>query len=329
VRWRGGLLGTIWFLGVRSLASCLGEDPETAAPRTDTDASAGGAAGEAAAGDAPGSIDGSTPRCDLGKPFAAPAAISWVNPPAAEFHPHVSQDELRMHLLCNVLEGGGPLRVCLATRSTPQDPWVLPGILAGGWNDGQIGEFSLSDDELTMVYSRAEPSSPGPPALPTHDLRMVTRTTREVELSGERPLVAVNQPGRHEAEAWILSDGSAIYYLTRSGAPDYVFGVARAQRLSDGVYGQEQPSSLIGGVPVVVRGETMAFTNVNGALDIGYATRGSSRETFTPSEALIVASLNSGRQEWPSWASDDGCVIYLMSDRGDGRLRIYRASRPL
>jgi len=320
------------------LAACTGSD--FARERDPGDAAVVDAAtsvdgGPAVSGDA--AVDSSVvgdadaeaaaPPCDLSKPFDAPVPVGGVNTAANEEGAQLSPDELTIYFASDKAGGTGGLDLYVATRSSTASDFgsATPlGPLQSSSNDTWP---SVTADGKTLVFSTWRPNN----TIGSAEIYIATRASTAVPFGTPVALGPVNSLG-FEGQPWLSPDGARLYFHRDTGQKEIVVATASAGVLS-------APAALDLGpaanAPALTPDEKTIYVaalrsipEAKGGEDIYVATRTAVSATFGPTSP--VEALNSDADDYPTWASADGCRLYMMSNRqgGTGGYDLYVARRP-
>lgn len=271
--------------------------------------------------------DGAGPRCDPSKPFAAAVPVANVNSPANDESARLSADELTLYFSSNRGGGAGGADLYMATRTSRDADFSTPTRIVSLASNGNEGGPTPTPDGLGLIFSRSpmgQPSAVG--------LYLATRSSTSADWSQTTPLTTVN--GSSDALApYLTEQGDVLYFVsTRNG--NYDIFVATKQ--SDGTFGAVAPVTAVNMAGTIETspvgsedGKTLYFNSNRAGGDVWVATRSSAGGTYgTPVHA---ADLDTSANDYPSWLSADGCVMYLVRDGsgGLGGFDIWVAKKPL
>jgi hypothetical protein len=340
------------FAGALLWGSCVADEP-TASPGSDAGgADAGPVTGDAVAPaesgldaavtDAPSDAtppydatpDAPTPRCDPNKPFGAPSPVTAIDTAGWEESAHLSPDELTIYFSGeNRDDAGTGWAIWVATRATTTSAFsaatLLPGISPAAYT---LRGPSVSGDGLDLYATRTYGGG-------VYGIVASHRASTAVDFGAPVTVSNVN-PTSDVEDPYVLPNGNVLYLAYTPGDGGVGGQIFRAEK-SVGSFGP--PVSVVG-VNQGVAGKadfraavtpdelTIFFTSDRpgsiGTYDIYEAHRTSTSAAFnTP---VDVAVLNvAGAFSWPSWVSDDGCVLYFTSDRtgGAGQYDVWVAAR--
>lgn len=311
--------------------SCAGEDPPTAAPR-------------------PSGTKGAT-RCDLTKPFSQSVAVAFD---AASMYCRIgslSQDELRMDLVCLPLDLHAPLPiegpVYVSRRGGVTEPWG-PLVHVVGPFPERIDVARVADDGLTILYGEVtEQPVPGSSNGGTHyvsTLYSATRADSSAPFGPARHLDEVSPRGSTASfDVVAASSDLSVFYFSQSPDISPTEAVVRAERSPDGGWHTgDAPFGLRRtgfGLGAMTSDELHAFWFAppqppEQQFDIWFAARASRDDGFPEPSRAVVENVSTPEWDWPAWVSDDGCVVYTRArdipNPVPGRIPAthYRAERP-
>ena len=182
-------------------------------------------------------------RIDPNGPFTSVAELSALNYFGGHVEaPWVSPDNLRMYYFRT--EPGSQSRLKLSTRSSATSPW-LEGVDISELNAlGRIANPTLTEDELTIVFSGSNLSG----GMGAYDLWMATRPAPDLPFSNVINLVEANSSDSEYHPA-LSGDGLALYFTSNRTGSTALFKSMRASvDVPFGVVEQltyfESPSSI-------------------------------------------------------------------------------------
>jgi hypothetical protein len=280
--------------------------------------------------------DGSSkPRCDPTKQFANSRPMPNLNVAdhTNEFA-RLSPDELTVYFSRKSTSGTSTtdFDVYVATRSTRSADFGVPLPLNGGNTPLYDRRPSPTADGL-FIYAHG-PGGGG------DDIVVASRPNSTSPFSTFTALGNIATPDP-ENTVYVLPDQSALFYEGKSQTDAAVGGadIYRRGHTGGGVFGV---ASLVGGVntlsdetaPVVIRGEHVIYfaSNRNSVAPINFSIHVARRTTTATNfdAPQAVTELNTPEDDFPTWVSEDECVI-LFTHRLAGatsyELRI--AERPL
>lgn len=274
------------------------------------------------------------PPCDLTKPFAAPTPIVELNTAALDSIARLSGDELTVYFDryptadAGVAGGVGGSDLFMATRASRAAAFGKAVPLAiNTANDESNPTFY--NGGLELFYD-----SNGTGGMGSYDVWSATRQTTSVDFSNPGDLPAPVNGGTYDAHPYVTPSGLVLYFVSTRGGNDDLY---RATRSATNVPFVMDTTGALAAVsssahdwfPVVTLDErTIYFASDRGSsgnLDVYVATRVSTSDPF--SVATPVAELNTPAGEYPSWISEDGCRLYMTSDRA-GSQDLFVAVKP-
>lgn len=295
-------------LGLVTLACahCGGEDATTGG------AGGGGAAGSGGTGGA---------RCDVAAPFSMPEPVDEVSTPGTDWCPRLSWDELELYVTA---DADGTSDLIRFDRGSTAEPFKSPGTPLSALNTTDYdGCAFVSTDGLELFYDRKAAGGQS-------DMYVATRASADAQFADPQPLDSLNTA---ESEWYPWMSGDELFYVaTRNG----VTSLHSATRNPDGSFGAGAPLTELHEEGAAEFGPTLPRDGLTiyfnrdkpGENEIWRATRATRDAPF--GDPVRVAELNTSNYESPGWISEDGCTIYLDSNRSAaGDWNIYRASRPM
>jgi hypothetical protein len=331
--WRRVLVG-----GVVVVCACVGDSSSQVDGGADATADTGG---DVTTTDATGEAGDAGGGCDLTLPFAAPVALAELNTSVDDFSARLTHDELVVYFERNPfmdagVDGGvGWGDLFTATRALKTDPFGAVSPLTTLNTAYSEGDPSPTLDNETLYYAtdQATLTTGG------FDLVAATRTLTSAPFANPADLSGVNSTSV-DAQPYVLPDDLVLYFMSdRNGNRD----LFRASRTSTSASFTVDTSGALAALnttseedsPVVAPDElTVYFAsartdgNAKGGLDIWKSTRSSPSSAF--GAPVNVSELNTGKDETPTWISDDGCRLYLWSNNTTANDRdIFVASKPV
>lgn len=260
-----------------------------------------------------------TGRCDLNQPFGTPTLVPGVNGADDEVGFALTSNELIAVVDRFADTTAASWSLLVAQRASLAAPFDPPSLQATRDLDAESGEElpgSPSGDGLALYFARQVPGAT--PLLFAATRNVTTTTFADVAVT----LDGTTAPGYAPS---LSADGTTLYWLdaadsrlraaTRNGPPDVFVG----QRIvSTGRLGN----------PVLSADELTLYYTDGAQTDIFVATRTTKNAMF--GVGVPVANVNSTDNDAPMYLSDDGCVLYLASNRpsGIGGMDIWQAQRP-
>lgn len=270
------------------------------------------------------------PLCDPTKEFAAPVVIASVSTPQDEGSPRLSDDELTMYF--DGQRNLDPLFDLYVTkRAKVTDPWGPFASLGSGVNTPNNYEFApnVTTDGRTIFFERQDPASAN------DDFYVATRADTSSTFGAATPVPEVNTP-LYDGKLCVRGDGSELFFVKQGDQTSLDIWVAKligghyvTTRLNvvNSTFDEYAPIISPNGL-VLYFSSTRPFAAGRTDENIWVATRAKTTDDFgLPTQVLNV---NSPQSDEPAWVSNDGCRLYMISDRpgGPGRQDIYLATRP-
>jgi Tol biopolymer transport system component len=269
-------------------------------------------------------LDAAPARCDPTKPFGAPVALDALNTSSTEDGASLSPDERTIYFGSDRPGGTGKSDLYVATRASRDDFFGGPVAIAGVNTAGNETWPSVTGNGL-ILYAGTD----GTP----FDIAVATRSSTGASFGALAPVAALDNSAPAQGlgleDPYILEDGSAIYFDNRADLYRAAHNAGGSFDAPVLVPGASINTSAAEQTVVVSPDELTLYFGSNrtggmGMFDIYVATRGTTSDAFgTPTE---LAALGSAANEWPTWISPDGCVLYFESDRA-GSSDLFFATR--
>ncbi len=256
-------------------------------------------------------------RCTATAPFGVPESLTELATNAAEASATLSQDELTIYFARTG-------NILVATRATLGDRFgnVHAAGLEGGGTDGNP---ALTSDGKRLFFSTQSRGDSG-----TSEIYVAPVVGASALLG---PPIPVRGILPSTDDPYPLGDASALYSANRGGASIDLW-LATGLGGSTVLERKLEISDLSDDAqPILSRDELSLFfasrrAGGRGRLDIFVATRTQTKDEFA-GVTWLGPIVNSVDDDLPAWVSNDGCVLYLVSDRtgGAGGRDIYRTTR--
>jgi hypothetical protein len=184
---------------------------------------------------------------------------------------------------------------------------------------GDVFQISSGADGLTLYISRTTGNQSG--------LFVATRSDADASFDSGTLATIGNSPARELFAPAISADGQTLYFGDAGFSE-----VLSAPRIGDATtFGNMRSvAALAMGAGIVSADElTMFFSDSNSVMrnDVFMATRADKTGSF--GNRIVVDNVNSAANDVPVAITNDGCVLYISSDRTDGLggLDIWEAHR--
>jgi hypothetical protein len=246
--------------------------------------------------------------CDLSMPFGAPVLVYGLNRnPGDEYRINVSPDELTAYVASGAAWNTSILFV--STRASRTDPFA-PLVPLTSLNAGMEVSVSVTADGLTIFFDRTTMNG---------QIFAATRTALDQPF-GMPGHVVLNPGTPEEFDAYVLPDGSALYFtavLEQGGMTGQIYRAAmRGTRADPPVPVQTIPGARF---PVVSADELTLYFAAPSApaetqLIIFVTTRTSRDDPFDP--PAKITELMTSAFDAPQWISPDGCRLYFTRSNG-------------
>jgi hypothetical protein len=269
--------------------------------------------------------------CDLTQDFGTPVAVAELNTPADDGSARLTHDELTVYfqrwpsLDAGVTNGiGGSYDLFTATRPTTTSAFGTTTTLALDTASTE-NDPTVTGDVLTLYFSSDRAGSNG------LDIWAATRGSLTSDFVAQSPLASPINSDQDDSQAYVMPDGFTLYFASTRNSSSELFRATRTGATPFTLDMMAFPSTINdfndSEDPVVTLDElTLFFSSARtGNTDVFVATRASTSVPFGTPTAL--SSVNSVATDHPTWISDDGCRLYIDSDR-DGSRDIFVATRP-
>ncbi len=257
--------------------------------------------------------------CNRALPFGVPVPISELDTPQiGEGTFRTTPDELGGYFWSYRGGPGGQAKIYYASRPDLATPWTVQ--VTTGLDDGRNDiDPTLASDGSVLVFRKNAPD----------DLYVATpidATTFETPM----PIASLNTLST-ETEPFLQPNGNELIFNSmRTGGGDLYRSTRTGTMFSAPTLISELSTPADEGDPVLsADGLTLYFrrNDTSTDYDIFVATRTATGQPF--GVAQLVENVNTvGPAEGPSAVSEDGCRLYLTSDRS-GDYDIYVATRGL
>lgn len=293
-------------------------------------------------------------RCDLRRPFGPPRRVDLELGSLYCEIEGLSQDELRMDLLCKpsrvVAPAEGP-PLYVTRRASVADPWG-PLVRVDGPFPMRMDAARVSDDGRTIIYGEvSDRIVPGGGRYPdgvrsVSTIWLATRADPLGAFEAPRHLGEISPEGS-DASFDIVAAASDLsaFYVSEAYSTEPEDHVQRATRLADGswriepaAFGLTRQHHFLGAITSdELHAFFSAYEQLGAAWDVAFAARASTTDGFPEaSRTMDVAAVNTEFYDWPVWVSDDGCVLYTRTRDLSGHHDFeviapathYRAERP-
>ena len=307
-----------------------GTMPSADANTGDADDSTGDAAADAADVDVPDPIlSPPDASCDAGAPFSTPTLVDSLSSADDDYDARLSVDELTVYFARGPTGSAFSTQIYVASRQDFNDPFGPAQLVTGLVPDAAITFApSVTADGHTIYFD--EGSAAG------YSIYAATRRHRSEPFSQTQEVPGINASTQN-GNPFITPDGTALYFFS-----DHWGGVPKERReivvsyLAGGTFTMP---TLIPEISdwgeadnVAVRADQrfLAFSsNQNDPTNnhIWYVQRSSTSDAWAP--PVRLDAVNSTGSDAPTWVSQDGCRLYLQSNRsgGTGGFDIYLATR--
>jgi WD40-like Beta Propeller Repeat len=267
---------------------------------------------------------GAQARCDPSKPFGMPRLVDNVNSSLDEYSFSFTPNEQTAFVGRTAVQGPSTIAILATRRASTTVAFDVPNAgttsaINGG--DGDVPDGSPSFDGLILYFARLKPSDVEIFAATRSDGSASFDAGTHVTVDGADLIDALSPT--------ITPDGQTLYWRGFLGN-DYgkVFSATRNNGPTTFVNKRAVSTISTGFVPVLSADELTMFYTDGNATDVLASTRTSKGDMF--GTGVPVANVNSTANDIPVALTNDGCVLYIRSQRsgGLGGYDIWEAHRP-
>lgn len=267
--------------------------------------------------------------CAMG-PWSTPTPVTGINSSATDWAPWLSPDGLTLYLASNRSGGAGRSDIWVAKRANTADAFEPPAVLTGINTSENELDPELSQDELTILFSRRVADR-------DLDIFQATRETSQEPFSTVTAVAELNTVWRDNGigvsrdllTAIFSSDRdspgiSGLYQGTRQSTTAPFGDIIRLDELFSG-QGECCPVVLAEGK--IVMFESSGFRSDGNKSELAVATRTETTQPF--SAPRPVDEINTQYHEVDAFVSSDGMTLLFASNRpgGMGSYDIYESHR--
>jgi len=281
---------------------------------------ASGALGGVCVGDESGTGNNVPPSCDLTKPFGAAVLVPGLASSGEDGSARLSPDEKTAYFF-SARTGKKLLYTALRPDATAafQDVSVLANV-----NTSDQYNPAITADGLTLFFASFRAGT-------DNDIFQASRSTTTDDFTSVRLAPNVNTAAS-EVQPYITRDGTTMYFvrtlatgqtvLRAVGSPTAGFTNPSVVPELDGPTNDSDPVQSADGLTLYWGSDRPGGL---GDVDVWQAHRTSTSAAF--GELAPITSVNTAGFDSPSDVSEDGCRLYITSQR-NGRTGIYVATRP-
>ncbi len=302
--------------------ACVGDDPTLSPPQGDVDAAkdtsstTDGADPDSARGD--GSVDSGAASCDPSSPFGAPVPVTELNTGEFEDGVSLAADELTVYFTRKS-------SLYQATRASKTLPFSGVGLVANANQPDTTKQAHLTHDGQ-VLYTVSTVS--GNPVL-YYSTFGVGGFSAPAKVSGPSGVFNAMYPYLNAQKSISFYDFPTV----PSGGGPVRDAIYTATVVVPGAWSQpsrvEELFSSAGDRSPVLSADqkTLYFASRRNATndDIYATTRGSITAQW--GAPTLLTSLSTPADDAPSWVSDDGCRLYIISS-SPGNPDVFLAKRP-
>jgi hypothetical protein len=310
------------------------QEPPTDAPTSDDQPSPDVTDGGAGDGDAATHPDTYVPppECDPLKDFGTPQLVMSVSSTEAEGSPKLSDDELTIYFDALRSANSAYYDLYTAKRAKKTDVFGTPSLIQGGVNTTNNHEFAPNVSPLgtRIFFERKDVNTL------VDTFMTATRANDTLPWQTASLISGVNFPA-YQTKLDVRGEGDELYFTAKGTGTKFHLYIAK---LSGGNYVTTQLAELGNtssageefSTAVSKDGLTIYFSSTRtptmGGEDVWVSHRADTNAVWgTPAQ---VMPLDSALDEEPSWLSNDGCRLYLQSNRPGsiGSQNIWVATKP-
>lgn len=260
-------------------------------------------------------MPGSSPACDLAKPFGAAAEVPNLHEATAnDQHATLTGDELTLYFASDRTPGG-KWHIYTATRASVTSPFSAPTQVGATFSAEGESNPSISPDGNTIYFDSYRVTA--------GLLHIFTSTRSSAGVVFPTPTMITGDYLLHPS---VTADGSALFTSNiQSG------GLARLDRTGGG-FGAPQVVAIATGNSVVSPVSSddltmyLALGDTNGHEIL--VSKRASKGVSWPAPVTVAELKTSATRAEPSWISADGCRLYLTYNLASGKTAVHVATRP-
>jgi hypothetical protein len=265
------------------------------------------------------------PRCDPSKPFDPPVLEPGINSGDDEANAWLTPDELTMYLVKGVVGTSSSYDIHRGTRMDRSQPFTGFTPVTEVNSAENEDAMNLTPNGLEAFFASRRPSGTA------SDIYTARRNVTAEGFSGVTMIFEIDHM-LDNLDPYFA--GGALYFTSGRNGTDLDVYVSRRTGTA---FGPAEPVRAVNGPggdvqPVLTQDERFIYFSSDRqggtGFDIYEASRASPSVDFGPPVRLL--GVNSVAVDVASWISEDRCVLYLSSDRGEGAggRDIWRATRP-
>jgi hypothetical protein len=307
------------------LAACSFARPPDVADVADA-AEGGGPVGAADAGQHPmADAPGTSPRCDPTKPFGTPTPVEHVNSTLDEVSFTLTADETQAFVTRYAGMGSTDAKTLLATRrSSNEAAFETPTASSTSTINaaGDVWGASSGSDGLTLYFYRFVNAT-------SFFVFVASRASTDSKFDAG---TVVKVDGSDLSGSWgplISADGGTLYWGDESFSN--VSSATRAASAGNFLH-KRAVADLVGYQDLVLSADelTLYSNRLGNGSDTEVIASSRADKTGTFANQADVGGVNAAGVDIPVALTNDGCVLYISSDRpgGVGGRDIWQARRP-
>jgi hypothetical protein len=235
----------------------------------------------------------------------------------------LSADELTAHFVVGGthLGNSGDARIYRASRASTDAVWSDVQAVDTGDLDayGGMAAPTVSPDGSYAYYGTRQESGG------TWSMGIRFGTWSGSSFGNRDMVVGLSNASDHESEPYLLSDGTTMYFFAQrprtggDGDWDDPGEIRRVDRTGIGAVSSEVSfGNLVGRAPAVTNDQRILYLAIREVADGPYKIARSELDGPSWGDPVVVAELDdtssSAPDYFPTWISDDDCVLYLDID---------------
>jgi Tol biopolymer transport system component len=269
------------------------------------------------------------PRCDPEKPFETPTRVMDLSPEDGyeDGDARLSADERTVYFQSTRETDPVLHRVWVSTRRDADASFEPPTLIE---LESGVSFYApvVTPDGLTIVMQRGKEGS---------TLVFATRPDPGAQFLNLQNVRGTNAPGEDERDPFLASDGRLLFArVSAQGADVYIAAGSFKSGFAATALARINSTSQERNPVLSADGRRLFFSSdrdsAAGTRRIFTATREDPTAPFGEPTQVSELAVPGGTHDYdaPTWISEDGCVLYLASNRGSaaGQAHIFVARRP-
>lgn len=268
--------------------------------------------------------------CDPNKPFGAPVLLADIDTSGLNESLRVYGGALSAAFSSN--RTANNFDIFLTARSTPTSSFV-PASNAGNLNVSYADDVNptLTEDGLTIYFASHRTG--------IFQIYQAKRASPSDAFGFPASVPFISSGAANDFESFVSRDGGRLYFASDRSPKVGNSDIYRADLGSNGFFGtpvqlselstkgtRSLSPALSADELTIYFGSDRTDPKAKGNIDVWKATRASTNDPF--GAPVIVPELASSGIDSPAYLSDDGCTLYISSDRPPNMLEVYSATKP-